>query len=107
MSGEEIIVPNSIINSSSVVKKKALNFVRFELSLSTDIAKKVLDNREKLEKKIQKDLGAFGQITEDPVIRFTDFKDGNAYGFVTVKFKNKMDAANRVKAKDTIFRNLL
>lgn len=105
--GEDIIMPNSIINSSSVVKKKALNCVKVELSIGIDLAKKILSNQETFEKKLQKELCAFGQIAENPVILFTDFKDGNAKGFVTVKFKKKIDVSTHVKAKDIIFKTLV
>lgn len=101
MNGQTVIVPNSIINSSAIVKKPAFNVVRVHIMVKC--GKYPLDKLNHLMiAKINPIVAVYGKLREDPRIIYTSIDDGGAKGTIVVKFAKKISASQAVDIKNAI-----
>lgn len=103
MSGETVIVPNAIINSTAVVKKAPYSTVRVHVQLhSKSAALTAVSDR--IIQEVRLAVQNYGTLTEDVKIRFSSIADGGAKGTVIVKFAEDLDGATTIDIKDVIIK---
>lgn len=103
MAGETIIVPNSVINSSSIVKLKPFKYVRVHIQLHSK-SEALTDVSNKIAEEVRYAVKPYGPLAEDVSIKFSSIADGGAKGSVVVKFLNDIDAATTLNVKDIIIK---
>lgn len=105
MEGQTIIVPNSVINSNSVVKKQPFNIIRTHIQLHSK-SEALTDVSDKIVREVRAAVKKFGPLNDDVRIKFTSIADGGAKGAVVVKMLNEVDPATAVDIKDTIIKTI-
>lgn len=101
LKNETVVVPNSVINSTCVIRKKDLNFVCVDFQVSLD---NKLVNMEKSEVAgvIKNAIQAFGNLEKDPSLSLTTIADNNVKGVITCTFDAVLDIETVGKVKDAI-----
>lgn len=103
MYGETIIVPNSIINSSAIVKKAPYSTVRVHIALHSK-SELLTDVSDRIIQEVRAAAINFGTLTEDVKIKFNSIADGGAKGTVLIKFAEDLDGAAVIDIKDAIIK---
>lgn len=105
MYGEDIIVPNSIINSNSIVKLQPFSYVRCHIQLHSK-SEALKDVSHKICNEVRNAIKMFGPLKDDVSIKFSSIADGGAKGAVIVKMLNEIDSKTAVAIKDTIIKTI-
>ena len=101
MYGETIIIPNSMINSTAVVKKAPFSTVRVHVYLhSKSAALTAVSDR--IVQEVRNAVQNYGTLTEDVKIKFSSICEDGAKGKVVVKFAENLDGSTTVDIKDAI-----
>ena len=103
MYGETVVIPNSMINSTAVVKKAPYSVVRVHIQLhSKSAALTAVSDR--IIQEVRMAVQNYGTLTEDVKIKFQSIVDGGAKGTVIVKFVEDLDGATTIDIKDVIIK---
>lgn len=99
--GETVVVPNSIVNSTCVVKKKDLSFVTVSVSVALDNKIILMKNDEAVDC-ISGAIDPIAKQSKAPKISLTQITDNNVNGVITCFFTKPLDMDTVGLVKDKI-----